>query len=753
MELSEIASIVTILSIFPFSFIFHRRERHKNYFSVTWKLSRYLRPRDLLGERPFQKYYEVRDFDQHISKALKEKKNVLIKGPSLSGKSRAIFESLKRDREPFDILIPICREINPDKIIIPHRVRFWRRGVVILDDLQRFVEQPGFEHLIRELVTRNYLIIASSRTGRDFLAVENNFARQGLDIRSIFHDYVVEIPFIDEERARNIAKRSKIEWGKVSFNGTIGSVFMELLEMKTRFQNASEDEKAVLRALKKLYLCGVFLERGTFLIQWIRRIFSNDNNVLNSTMESLHEKEFFKVNNSTIEIEPVYLEDITTLFPKIGFRELCHELANSFNDDPQVLMKIGDRLRDTGRDLIKGKNCIKDSITFYNQILESRKISKTSFEFALALDHLGVAHAMLADLEEKKENAKESVKAHINALNIFSLERFPMNYAQTQHNLGIVYGILAEIENPDENSNLAISSCKKALKIYTKEKFPMAYAMTQNNLGIAYGNLVKWEHELDDIKRSISAFNEALKYLPVDRFPYEYAMTQLNLGNAFSNLSKFENSKENCQKAIAAYNESIRIFTIEKRPRDHAMAENGLGITYQLLSKIENRTENCQQSIIAFKEALAIFTKEVFPEQYAEVKANLALTYWSLAYAQDIEYVNQAIDSWKSSLDFFTIDKSPDDYARIKNNLGAAYLALAKIKNKRENCISAILSINEALRIWTFEGYPQGFAIAQFDLGTAHSFLAEIEDRPENCRKPQEAYQSKRNLHDGSFPH
>jgi len=746
MELNfiELISIISaLISIIPIPFLFRRRELHKNYYSVTWKLSRYLTSGDLLGERPFYEYYERREVDQKIIRALKVHHNVLIKGPSLAGKSRAIFEALKHNKESFDILIPICREIELNSFTLPYRARFWRKGLVILDDLQRLVEQPGFERLLREIIVRRYVIVASTRTGKDFRLVESAFARQGLDLKSLFGECEIEIPSIDEGLARELAGRIKKEWGKISFNGTIGSVFMEIFEMKNRFSTASESEKSFLRSLKKLYDCGVYLGKGEFPISWVRIIYNCDDYQLNIILESLELKEFCKLVRNLIEIEPVYLEEIILPFPKKNIRTLCNEIANLFDNNAQVLLKIGDRLLDLGRDDINIKDYLIVAILQYRKVLLLNQFSEQSYEYATTLNNLGMTYAMLSDIEDKADNSKHAIEAHQKALKIFTIERFPIAYALTQHNLGIVYGIIAEVEDREKNSNYAIAACNEALKIFSKDRFPRAYAMTYNNIGIAYGILAKLHEDVNIIEKSVSAFSEAVNILTVDRFPDEYALTQLNLGNGYANLAENTFNKDLCEKSINAYDESLKIFTIQHHPRDYAMAQNGLGCASRFLGKFENNTANCRRAILAFKKALEVFTIEIFPAQYAEVQSNLALTYWTLAGNDvNIENIQLAIDSWKNSLKIFSLQKFPNEYAKIQNNLGAAYLSIAQTKNRPENCRLAIIACNESLKVRVREEHPSEYATSQFNLGTAHAILAEVENKKENCRFAWEAYEN-----------
>jgi len=741
-------NLTEIISLIPIPFLFHRRETHKRYFSVTWKLSKNLKPRDLLGERPFQNYYEVRDFDLKIKIALNKHRNILIKGSSLAGKSRAIFEVLKNNKEFFDVLIPICREIDPNSFIVPYRARFWRKGVVILDDLQRFVEQPGFEHLIREISNRGFIIVASSRTGRDFQLVESKFAQQGLDFRSLFHDFEIEISPIDEDVARKIANRIKKEWARISFNGTIGSIFMELLEMKTRFAEAPDNEKTFLRSLKKLYDCGVFQDKGTFPLSWVRKIITDDEIIFNNTMEVLQLKEFFKVDKEKIKIEPVYVEEIITLFPIINQRLLCKEVAQLFQNDPQVLLKIGDRLHDLGLNDIKVASFMKEAITLYHKVLKHYKFSITPNEYALTQNHLGTAYAILAEIEDTVENCQKSISAHNEALKIFTIDQYPLDYAQTQHYLGIVYEILAEVENKDKNSKLAIVASHEALKIYTKEKFPMVYAAVQNNLGIAYGNLAGVEEKEKNTRQAITNFIEALSFFTIDMFPKDYAMTQLNLGNTYGILSEVENETYNCRKGISACKKALKIFTIDQNPRDYAMTQNTLGNAYRKLATVEDTVENCQRAITAFTNSLKIFTFDTFPLQYASVHSNLGLTYLTLSYVEEkSENCRLAINVWNEALKIHTIGRFPREYARIQHNIGVAFFNLANPESIDGNCQLAIDAFNEALKIRTIDKYPIEYAMTQLNLGTTHGALAHLENRVDNCRLAYEAFNEAKKIY------
>jgi tetratricopeptide (TPR) repeat protein len=730
-----------LTDLIPISFLFRRREAHKSYYSVTWKLSKYLKPSDLLGERPYPEYYYQRNVDHQIIGALRDHRNILIIGPSLAGKSRTIFETLKRSKEPFDILIPICREINSDTFVLPLRARFWRKGVVILDDLQRFVEQRGFERLVREVFNRGYIIVASSRTGKSFEIVKGKFAEQGLDLNSLFDECQIEIPPIDEATAKKVALNTERDWNRIQFNGTIGSIFMKLSEMETRFISAPDEEKVILRVIKKLYTCGIFYDRGIFPIDRIRRMVPDNDTVWNRSLEELQLKEFIKVSKTSIIIEPAYIEEIITPFPETELLDLCRELAEMFNNDPKVLLRIANRLKDYGKDDLQITDFMKEAIILYRKVLNQYSSVINSDDYAMTLVDLGNAFRILAEVENMAGNCRLAIEAYNEALTIFTVDRFPTDYAMTQVNLGTVYGVLAEVDSTVENCRLAIDAQKEALTIYKINGFLMQNAATQVNLGISYGILAEVENKADNCRLAINSYKDALAIYTIDRFPRDYAMTQHNLGIAYGIFAKVENKAENCRLAIEAYNEALKIYTVVRLPMDYAMTKNNLGDAYGILAMVENKVENCRQAIEAYNEALKIYTVDRFPMLYAMAQGNLGNAYWTLADVENkVGNCRLAIDANNEALKFYTIDKYPMKYAKAQSNLGNMYRTLAEVERTSENSNLAIIACKEALRIYTIDGFSMQYANAQNNLGIAYGTLAKVEKTPENCKLAIDAY-------------
>jgi hypothetical protein len=126
---------------------FYRRRKEKigalnKIYSFIGKSS-VLKPEDLIGKkRPFKPYYYHRQVDDSIDECLINKKNVLIIGSPLAGKTRALFQALNKLNKPQGIAIPICKDINPETFTLPKNTK-----IIVIDDLHRFVEQQNFDHL------------------------------------------------------------------------------------------------------------------------------------------------------------------------------------------------------------------------------------------------------------------------------------------------------------------------------------------------------------------------------------------------------------------------------------------------------------------------------------------------------------------------------------------------------------------------------------------------------------------------------
>lgn len=258
-----IGILVTI--IIPLYLFFYRRNvKLLGYYSTIWKKSSTLKPKEVLGlrgerEHGFNEYYYRRGHDGFLKKKIENDENILIIGHPLAGKTRAIYQSLISLEEAYDVIIPKLVDIAPKDFEIPIHFYFWRKRILLLDDIDKFIEKQNFMYLLQQFLKTNTIIIASCRFGPEYDILCNKMERE---LSSLFGD-PIEIYNVSREEGKNIARRTGREL-PAAFDGNIGSIFVPLETMRDRFRSSSEEEKVILRAIRCLYFAGIYREREIF---------------------------------------------------------------------------------------------------------------------------------------------------------------------------------------------------------------------------------------------------------------------------------------------------------------------------------------------------------------------------------------------------------------------------------------------------------------------------------------------------------
>jgi tetratricopeptide (TPR) repeat protein len=626
-----IIAVISVILIPLIIFFYNRNKKIKAYYEIVWKKSSSLKPKDVLGMRPYDKYYYHRSEDDSIGESLNKKENVLIVGPPLSGKSRATYQALMYLSKPHDIIIPKCTDINRENFIFPKHLKFWRPRIILFDDLHRLVEQQNFEHLLEIAIRNNIIIFATCRSGMEYKKVKKKMLDKNMDLEAIFANSM-ELERISADAGKKIAREVGKDWDEVKFDGTIGSIFMRLVEMERRFGECTDVEKTILRAIKNLYICGIYENNQVFPLNWIRTLAKKDglegkDFEWSGWLDNLKDKELLTLAKDKVQAEEVYLEYLVKPKSEMSDLGIFEQTLVAFSEVPDALLRLGNRAYETGTIGLEIAEYMKTAIIAYEEALKIYTLDRFPTDYAMTQNNLLNAYVTLAEVEAKAENCKKAITASEEALKAYTLERSPMNYAMTQNNLGNAHIILAEVEAKPENCKKAITAYKEAQKVYTLERFPRQYGTTQNNLGAAYGKLAEVEAKTENCKKAITACEEALKVYTQKRFPMQYAATQNNLGAAYGKLAEVEAKAENRKKAIPACKEALKVYTLERFPMDYAMTQNNLGNAYRTLAEVEAKAENCKRAIKAYEEALKVYTKEEFPELHKLVTHNLELLY------------------------------------------------------------------------------------------------------------------------------
>jgi tetratricopeptide (TPR) repeat protein len=579
----SIATVSLAILVPVVSFIYNRKKRLNAYFETIWKNSSKLKPKDILGirasaKRGFRKYYFERPIDKDIRENLEKNENILVIGNPLAGKTRAIFQALKTLKEPFDVIVPKVGNVDLAEFRIPIHLNWRRKTLVLFDDLDKFVEEEHFLHILNMFDERKVTIIASCRSGPEYDNLRKKMKEEQLDL---FFVRTLEIATISRDDAEKIGQETA-EPIPPHFDGNIGSIFLHLHVMESRFRECNEVEKCFLKATKRLYYAGIYEERQIFGIALIKKVckwkgIEKEEYEWDEVLEGLKKKGFFfEVDRNRIQVEETFLESV--IEGEVQMLPNFYEMIEIFPDIPDALFDIG-----------------------------------------LEASHKGEFNL------EKAKFQRVAIYANQQAILVYSLEKFPMDYAKTKNNLGNDYRTLAEVEDKASNCKNAINAYKQALLIRTLEKFPMDYARTQNNIGAAYQMLAEVEDKASNCKNAINACKQALLIRTLEKFPMQYAKTQNYLGAAYRLLAEVEDKASNCKNAIKAHEQALLVYSLEKFPMDYAGTKNNLGNDYGTLAGVEDKASNCKNAMKAYKQALIVYTEAKFPLQYRMVKHNIDL--------------------------------------------------------------------------------------------------------------------------------
>jgi len=231
-----IAIIIPVIIAIIIPHFIKRRKAIKKYYSIVWKKTSSLIQGDLIGLENFYEYYYERSEDKKILECLTQNNNILLIGRQLCGKTRAIYEVLKK--VSFDITMLSRVDIELEDFCIPLHRKFWKPRIVIIDDLHRFVEKKNFEYLIDRVLKKSIPIVASCRLNQDFEIFKQKLEDLHIDLNSSFN--TINLKDISEDKAREIAKIVKTNWDNIKFNGTVGSIFTtpkEKSEVRFKFDS------------------------------------------------------------------------------------------------------------------------------------------------------------------------------------------------------------------------------------------------------------------------------------------------------------------------------------------------------------------------------------------------------------------------------------------------------------------------------------------------------------------------------------
>jgi len=723
--LLTILGIIATIAAPAAGYILKLRKEYKNYYSVIWKSSKKLKARELLGERPYEEYYYNRNIDTHIQRSLERRRNIIIVGPPLSGKTRSFFNALKQLKTPVHLLVP--RSVQVTNFQFPKDFIFWKPQMIFIDDLQYYIErQDSFYLLFREAKERGIPIAATCHSGREFKKVKNKMVEQNLDLDIIFGDDIIEMEKISAEEGKLVSEKLGMKWDTVKFNGTIGSIFMRLSEMERRFDNCDNIEKTILRSLRNLYKSGIYEENSIFSMDWIKKaagMFELEGRDFEWTgwIKNLEDKEFVKIaRRNKIWAEDAYLEFVVKPEVELQQTDIFENMTEVFADNAEVLQMLGERAYDIGVVDTQIGDYMKIAIGSFEKVLTLIDKDFQHAEYIKAQNYLGQSYWSLSKVKDTIQNSMKAVEYSNEILKTISIESHPVEYARIKNRIGSTYTAFAEIETREENCLSAIEAYNEALKVFTFADFPVEYARVHNNLGGAYLILAEVKDKTANYKKAITSFEETLRVVISADNPKLYAIAKNNIANTYARLSDIEDAESNLKRSIEAYNDVLAQQSKEKAALQYGMTKNNIGNAYAMLALIKDKKLNLDNAIRAFEEALEVRKPEQVPIQYANTMFNLGDAYLVKSELdKDAEPLYRAIDAFEESLIIRKETEYPIQFAECKAGLGKAYVNLAGFEDKTENYHKAIASFDDALKIFTEEKFPENYRMLQEEISKA----------------------------------
>lgn len=652
MVLTFLFAIISIFWVYDWV-----RER-KDEFRKIWEFYNPIK-KVTPGDFKIQKYKKVyisRESDVTIENLLKNGEYILITGKPKIGKTRASYEAIEK-LENFSVIKPRPEEIGIEKIKIPLLSN--KNIILFLDDLQRFVGK-NVEDVIGRLnqKSKKLIIVATSRTGKELDLVRE-------EILSLYREFtVIELEEISKDDgkilAENIKKEDKkFEWKPEHFDGTPGSVTLDLEDMKERYKKAG-DGKIILKALKLLKEASLFLYKETRVKEVCGDIFELSAERLerhnwDEIMNNLKENDFIAKDRDIIDIYPSYLD-------------ICiYDYDPSLND----LKKLKNMLikaRDSGSLFYLGDGfCYKNDFYFAKDCyIEALKIYP---KYAGALNSLGYVLVKLGEAEEAKMRYdkaerlyEKAIKEHTEAIGINPY------YATDHNNLGYVLtrlGEIKEIKGEYKEATRLHEEAEKEHRIAIRIK--PEYASAHHSLAYALGKLGRDEEAEKE-------YRETIRLNPESPFAHNL------LGHLLAN--KLGRNEE----AEKEYRAAIRI-----KP-DYPSARNNLGFLLAKLGRGEEAEKKYREAIKASPDYVVAYVnlgrllanlkkyKEAEREHRKAIHINpdYAEAHNSLGYALvNLKKYDEAEKEYRKAIEI------KRDYAEAHTNLGYVLVILGKDQYKK----------------------------------------------------------------------
>lgn len=346
----------------------------------------------LLKKRALQKYNYNPDIyiergpvDNKLRQNFHNKKNTILIGKSLAGKSRAIFHNLKNYEPDAQVFILNDHEdINKDLLLEVRGITIEpdTSAFFVINDIDEYLENPHFNSALDYLLSLENIVILATCKKSKLAYFESSY--------QIYLDYFkkIEILPIDNRTKKELMSKLEKLDEELIVDDTIGSFFIRLNYMITNYANLDLYSQEFLRSYK---CTDIFLGKNKGNIEKIkdytekRLLHYHDEEKwklsrkqIDQIISSLEKEGFLTYNNDDlIKVEDAYVERI--IAQNESELRLIKEIIEYYQDIETYTKVIS---RASTKDLalyvfeiLKGKNIAIESFA-YNALISRENTFK-----------------------------------------------------------------------------------------------------------------------------------------------------------------------------------------------------------------------------------------------------------------------------------------------------------------------------------------------------------------------------------------
>lgn len=472
----------------------------------------------------YNEYYYKRPVNTEISDSLNNGENILIIGKPKAGKTRAAHEAIKRVKgfkiiKFWEDLIKI--EELPDNL-------FEGQKIIFIDDLNKYIGKLDFNRLIKKLNSKSkkYMIVVTCRSGEEYKHCKKEFEEYLKDFKKI------NLEDIDENTARDISNKFNLKFE--DFDGTIGSLFLGISDMKLRYNDLPKECRVLLTVIK------IFAHAGSYIIT-------------KETLEKVYSAKITKENmNTNYFFDEVVgkLKDNSFIFEVIGILTALHDTyldipahKVSLNDLvwlKKILIEINDE------NALFNLGTVFYNVKYYdNALICFDKAIEINPDSNSTLINKGATLAELRKYDEALTCYEKSLKINPNSDEAWT------NKGTALINLGKYDEALNCYNKALEiNSNSDDACTNKGAVLDTLGEYEKAIACHDKSLELNSNNLNAWANKgislinICEYEESLKCYEEALKINPND----DGALT--NKGVVLTELGRYWEAHACHEKAL-----------------------------------------------------------------------------------------------------------------------------------------------------------------------------------------------------------